>query len=115
MSSHVAVSFAPCLISVFGPHHDAQDAARAARRSDFVAEAQHAQAINKSVFPGIQGGPFMHIIAAKAAAFGEALRPAFAAYQQQVVVNARVMGEELQRAGVRLVRMCCSRACSVST
>ncbi|MFZ1124526.1 MAG: serine hydroxymethyltransferase [Candidatus Baltobacteraceae bacterium] len=76
---------------------------RGPRGGLILTRAQHAQAIDKSVFPGIQGGPFMHIIAAKAAAFGEALRPAFAAYQQQVVVNARVMGEELQRAGVRLV------------
>ena len=64
---------------------------------------RYAQAIDKSVFPGIQGGPFMHIIAAKAVAFGEALLPSFAAYQRQVVLNARAMGEELQRAGARLV------------
>jgi glycine hydroxymethyltransferase len=55
------------------------------------------------VFPGIQGGPFMHSIAAKAVAFGEALQPSFADYQRQVIVNARVMGEELTRAGARLV------------
>ncbi|MBV8644458.1 MAG: serine hydroxymethyltransferase, partial [Candidatus Eremiobacteraeota bacterium] len=64
---------------------------------------QYATAVDKSVFPGIQGGPFMHIIAAKAVAFGEALQPAFKQYQQQVIVNARAMGEELQRAGARLV------------
>ena len=64
---------------------------------------QFAAAIDKSVFPGIQGGPFMHTIAAKAVAFGEALQPAFKTYQQQVITNARAMGEELQRAGVRLV------------
>jgi glycine hydroxymethyltransferase len=63
----------------------------------------YAAAIDKSVFPLIQGGPFMHIIAAKAVAFGEALQPAFKAYQQQVLVNAKAMGEELMRAGVRLV------------
>jgi glycine hydroxymethyltransferase len=66
-------------------------------------KAHFAQALDKSVFPGIQGGPFMHIIAAKAVALGEALRPAFKAYQQQVALNARALGEELQRAGVRLV------------
>lgn len=65
--------------------------------------AERAQALDKSVFPGIQGGPFMHLIAAKAVAFGEALQPAFKVYQQQVLVNARSMGEELQRAGTRLV------------
>jgi glycine hydroxymethyltransferase len=63
----------------------------------------YAAAIDKSVFPGIQGGPMMHTIAAKAVAFQEALQPAFRAYQQQVVTNAQAMGEELQRAGVRLV------------
>jgi glycine hydroxymethyltransferase len=63
----------------------------------------HAAAIDKSIFPGIQGGPMMHTIAAKAVAFGEALQPSFRTYQQQVIVNARAMGEELQRAGVRLV------------
>src|SRR3984893_8865814 len=61
---------------------------------------QYAAAIDKSVFPGIQGGPFMHVIAAKAVAFGEALQPSFKTYQQQVLVNARAMGEELLRAGV---------------
>ena len=62
-----------------------------------------AQAIDKSVFPGIQGGPLMHTIAAKAVAFGEALRPDFATYQQQVVDNARAMADEFARAGLRLV------------
>jgi glycine hydroxymethyltransferase len=64
---------------------------------------QYATALDKSIFPGIQGGPFMHAIAAKAVAFGEALHPSFSEYQKQVIVNARAMGEELQRAGVRLV------------
>ncbi len=64
---------------------------------------EHAVALDKSVFPGIQGGPFMHVIAAKAVAFGEALQPSFAAYQRQVIANARALGEELQRAGTRLV------------
>ena len=59
--------------------------------------------LDKSVFPGIQGGPLMHTIAAKAVAFQEALRSEFRFYQQQVLVNAKAMGEELQRAGVRLV------------
>jgi glycine hydroxymethyltransferase len=63
----------------------------------------YASAVDKSIFPGIQGGPMMHTIAAKAVAFLEALQPEFRAYQQQVLVNARAMGEELQRAGVRLV------------
>jgi glycine hydroxymethyltransferase len=62
-----------------------------------------AQAIDKSVFPGIQGGPLMHAIAAKAVAFGEALRPEFASYQRHVVDNARAMADEFMRAGLRLV------------
>ncbi|MBV8245266.1 MAG: serine hydroxymethyltransferase [Candidatus Eremiobacteraeota bacterium] len=62
-----------------------------------------AQAIDKSVFPGIQGGPFMHIIAAKAVAFGEAQQPEFRAYQQRVVHNAKAMADEFARAGLRLV------------
>ena len=62
-----------------------------------------AQAIDKSVFPGIQGGPFMHVIAAKAVAFGEALHADFAVYQKNVVANARAMAEEFIRGGLRLV------------
>jgi glycine hydroxymethyltransferase len=62
-----------------------------------------AQPLDKSVFPGIQGGPFMNMIAAKAVAFGEALRPEFKTYQQQVVRNARAMAEEFARNGLRLV------------
>ncbi|MEA2786748.1 MAG: glycine hydroxymethyltransferase [Candidatus Eremiobacteraeota bacterium] len=76
---------------------------RGPRGGLILSTAQYAQAVDKSVFPGIQGGPFMHSIAAKAVAFGEALQPSFAGYQRQVIVNARVMGEELTRAGARLV------------
>jgi glycine hydroxymethyltransferase len=68
-----------------------------------LTRAEHAAALDKSVFPGIQGGPMMQTIAAKAVAFGEALRPDFRTYQERVIANARAMGEELQRAGVRLV------------
>ena len=62
-----------------------------------------AQAIDKSVFPGIQGGPLMHMIAAKAVGFGEALAPDFKRYQQQVLDNAKAMAQEFVRAGYRLV------------
>jgi glycine hydroxymethyltransferase len=73
-------------------------------RGGFVMCTQKwAAPLDKAVFPGIQGGPFMHVIAAKAVAFGEALRPDFKTYQQHVVANAKAMGEELQRGGVRLV------------
>ncbi|MGH7661917.1 MAG: serine hydroxymethyltransferase [Vulcanimicrobiaceae bacterium] len=76
---------------------------RGPRGGLILCKQSRAQEIDKSVFPGIQGGPFMHIIAAKAVAFGEALAPEFKTYQQRVVDNARAMGEELQRGGVRLV------------
>jgi glycine hydroxymethyltransferase len=61
------------------------------------------QKINSAVFPGVQGGPLMHVIAAKAVAFGEALRPEFRGYAAQVVANARSLAHELQRQGFRLV------------
>jgi glycine hydroxymethyltransferase len=62
-----------------------------------------AKKINSAVFPGLQGGPLMHVIAAKAVALGEALTPEFRAYAQAVAENARVLGEELSRAGFDLV------------
>ncbi len=76
---------------------------RGPRGGLILTSAERGAAIDKSVFPGIQGGPMMHTIAAKAVAFGEALRPSFRTYQEAVIANARAMGEELQRAGVRLV------------
>jgi glycine hydroxymethyltransferase len=60
------------------------------------------KAINRSVFPGSQGGPLMHVIAAKAVAFGENLRPAFKAYARQIVKNAKALAEALQSRGYRL-------------
>ena len=65
----------------------------------------YAKAVNSQIFPGIQGGPLMHVIAAKAVAFSEALQPEFKAYQQQIVANAKALAEALKRAGLRL----CSR------
>jgi glycine hydroxymethyltransferase len=62
----------------------------------------HAKALNSQIFPGIQGGPLMHVIAAKAVAFQEALEPAFRGYQQQIVKNAQALAEALKRAGLRL-------------
>jgi glycine hydroxymethyltransferase len=61
------------------------------------------KAINSAVFPGTQGGPLMHVIAAKAVAFKEALAPEFKTYQQQVIANARVMAETLVKRGLRIV------------
>ncbi len=62
-----------------------------------------AKKINSAIFPGIQGGPLMHVIAAKAVAFQEALQPSFKVYQQQVVANARVLAETLTERGLRIV------------
>ena len=66
-------------------------------------EEDLAKKINSAVFPGLQGGPLMHIIAAKAVAFGEALRPGFRAYARAVVENAKALGEVLNAAGYDLV------------
>lgn len=64
---------------------------------------EYAEKLDKAVFPGIQGGPLMHVIAAKAVAFGEALKPEFADYQKQVILNARVLAEELMDQGFDLI------------
>lgn len=73
-------------------------------RSGFIlCREEFARAIDKTVFPGIQGGPMMHTIAAKAVAFKEALSPKFKSYQEQVVANARQLGEILMEGGLRLV------------
>jgi glycine hydroxymethyltransferase len=64
---------------------------------------EHARRLDKGVFPGTQGGPLMHVIAAKAVCFREALDPAFEAYQRQVVVNARTLADALMTRGYRLV------------
>ena len=62
-----------------------------------------AKKINSAIFPGLQGGPLMHIIAAKAVAFGEALRPEFKAYARAVLDNAKALGESLKKGGLELV------------
>lgn len=72
-------------------------------RSGFVlCKSEHAKAVDKTVFPGLQGGPLMHIIAAKAVCFHEALQPSFAAYARQVVANAKTLAEVLMSGGIRL-------------
>ncbi len=76
---------------------------RGPRGGIILAREKYGQALDKGVFPGIQGGPLMHIIAAKAVAFGEALDPSFLTYQERVVSNARVLAEELLAAGFDLV------------
>ena len=73
-------------------------------RSGFIlCKEEYAKAIDKNCFPGCQGGPLMHIIASKAIAFGEALKPSFKAYAKQVRLNAVALGEALAEGGVRLV------------
>ena len=64
---------------------------------------EHEKAINSAIFPGLQGGPLMHVIAGKAVAFKEALEPAFKTYQQQVVANAKALAETLVEKGFRIV------------
>ena len=66
-------------------------------------KAEHARALDRAVFPGIQGGPLMHVIAAKAVALKEALAPEFKEYQKRVVENARVLAEQLQARNFRIV------------
>lgn len=76
---------------------------RGPRGGLILCKEKHAKAIDKAVFPGIQGGPLMHVIAAKAVAFGEALKSEFMEYQKQVVENAKVLAEALVENGFRLV------------
>ena len=76
---------------------------RGPRGGVIMCKEQFAKAIDKAVFPGMQGGPLMHVIAGKAVAFKEALSPAFREYQKQVVKNAAAMADEFTRCGVRLV------------
>lgn len=76
---------------------------RGPRSGMILAKEQHAKALQKSAFPGLQGGPLMHIIAAKAIAYQEALHPNFKKYIDQVCVNARVLGEALVEQGLRIV------------
>jgi len=76
---------------------------RGPRGGIVLAGAQHEKALNSVVFPSLQGGPLMHVIAAKAMAFQEALQPSFKEYQRQVLANARVMAETLIKRGLRIV------------
>ncbi|MBW1828869.1 MAG: serine hydroxymethyltransferase [Deltaproteobacteria bacterium] len=76
---------------------------RGPRGGLILSEEKYAKKLDKAVFPGVQGGPLMHIIAAKAVAFAEALKPDFAEYQKQVVDNSGVLAEELMTLGFDLV------------
>ncbi len=76
---------------------------RGPRGGMILSSEKYAKRLNSSIFPGMQGGPLMHIIAAKAVAFAEALRPEFILYQKQVLANAKVLATELLAAGYELV------------
>ncbi len=76
---------------------------RGPRSGMIMCKGEHAKAIDKMIFPGIQGGPLMHVIAAKAVAFKEALTPGFATYQKQVLANAKALAEGFVRCGYRVV------------
>ena len=76
---------------------------RGPRGGIILMKSEHEKAINSAVFPGLQGGPLMHVIAAKAAAFKEALQPGFKEYQQQVVKNAQIVAQTLTERGLRIV------------
>ncbi len=76
---------------------------RGPRGGIILAKPEHEKALNSAIFPGLQGGPLMHVIAAKAVAFKEALRNEFKDYQEQVIDNARVMAKVLQERGLRIV------------
>ena len=76
---------------------------RGPRGGIILAKAEHEKIINSAIFPGIQGGPLMHVIAAKAVAFKEAMAPEFRSYQMQVIGNARTMAKTLQSRGLRVV------------
>ena len=76
---------------------------RGPRGGIILCKEQFAKAIDKAVFPGTQGGPLMHVIAGKAACFGEALKPEFVEYQKQIIANAKALAETLQKRNLRLV------------
>jgi glycine hydroxymethyltransferase len=76
---------------------------RGPRGGIILMKAEHEKAINSAIFPGLQGGPLMHVIAAKAVAFKEAMAPGFKAYQQQVIKNAQIVAETLTQRGLRIV------------
>jgi len=76
---------------------------RAARGGMILCRQKYAKKIDRSVFPGTQGGPLMHMIAGKAVGFGEVLRPEFKEYQQRVLDNAQTLSRTLQEEGIRVV------------
>jgi glycine hydroxymethyltransferase len=106
--AHIAGLVATGLHSSPVPHCDfvtttTHKTLRGPRAGMIMCREQYAKDLDRNVFPGIQGGPLVHIIAAKAVAFKEALQPEFKAYQQQVLKNASALAESLAEAGFRIV------------
>jgi glycine hydroxymethyltransferase len=106
--AHIAGLIAAGLHPSPVPHADfvtstTQKTLRGPRGGLILCKEKHAKEIDKAVFPGIQGGPLMHVIAAKAVAFKEALTPEFKAYQRRIMVNARALAEALAKLGYRIV------------
>src|SRR4030095_5377764 len=106
--SHDAVLMAPGNYPSPIPHADVitsttHKTLRGPRGGLILMKPQWEKAINSAVFPGLQGVPLMHVIAAKAVAFKEALSPDFKSYQRQVMISARVMAEALVKRGMRIV------------
>ncbi|HEV7682279.1 MAG TPA: serine hydroxymethyltransferase [Pyrinomonadaceae bacterium] len=106
--AHIAGAVAAGLHPSPVPHGDyvtttTHKTLRGPRGGLILCKEEHAKEIDRKVFPGVQGGPLVHIIAAKAVAFGEALRDDFKDYQRQVLANAKALASELQEQGLRLV------------
>ena len=106
--AHIAGPVAAGLHPTPVPHADyvtstTHKTLRGPRGGLILCRAEHAAEVNKKLFPGVQGGPLVHIIAAKAVAFGEALRDDFKEYQRQVLKNAKALASELQGQGLRIV------------
>lgn len=106
--AHYAGLVATCLYPSPVPHADfvtstTHKTLRGPRAGIAMCRSVHAKALDKALFPGLQGGPLMHVVAAKAVAFGEALRPDFLEYQKRVLANAKRLGEVLVARGYKLV------------
>ena len=106
--AHYAGLIAACVYPNPVPHADivtstTHKSLRGPRGGIILMKAEHEKAINSAVFPGLQGGPLMHVIAGKAAAFKEAQEPGFIDYQKQVVANAKALAETLISRGLRIV------------
>ena len=106
--SHIAGLIAAGVHASPVPHADiitstTHKSLRGPRGAMILCKIEHAEAIDKAVFPGTQGGPHLHSIAGKAVAFGEALKPEFKEYSRKIVENASVLADELMHLGLRLV------------